>query len=877
MQSFEVRNQFIQYFKEQAHTEIASSPLVPKNDPTLLFTNAGMVQFKRTFLGEEKRSYARAVSSQKCMRAGGKHNDLDQVGRTARHHTFFEMLGNFSFGDYFKKEAITYAWELITNVFHLPTDRLWITVYQDDAEAEKLWTRFMPKGRILRLGDQDNFWQMGETGPCGPCSEILIDQGEALHPNCPGIGICDCDRYLEIWNLVFMQYNRSTSGTVPLPNPSIDTGMGLERMTAVCQGVMSNYETDLFSPLFFEIAKQVGQSQAEITAFMPARVIADHLRAMTFLISDGVIPSNEGRGYLLRRVIRRAARFAKKLPSTSSAIGLHTLTGVVIDTMRLPYPEIELHRKQISQMVRMEEERFEETLHRGGEFLEEIIEAVKKKGEQTISGETLFKLYDTYGFPLDLSAEVADEAKLSIDEAGFHAAMEVQKERARKSTTFNKSYDQEIDGANMQAFAATAFDGYDQLEASVTVLAIRKEGQLREAASAGDEIDLLFDRTPFYSESGGQVGDRGTLVLQNTLVTIEDTQRPMNNLALHRAKVVYGTIQVGAKGHVSVDADARQQAARNHTATHLLHAVLQEILGDHVKQAGSLVTPFRLRFDFQHFSSLSQIEIDRIEARVNQRILENAPVQTEVMEVKEAIASGAMALFGEKYGDQVRVVSVSDFSRELCGGTHCRHAGEIGLFKITRESSVASGIRRIEAVTGTFAYQSIKKQEETLREISTLLKTSVEEVVGKTERLTIDIKEKNREIERLKTGAIKNQADSNYRVQKIGLVSLIAQKMPPSEIKEVRLQADRLREQLKSGIVIVGAGDPAGEKATIVVMVTPDWQDRYPASKIAAQIAPFIDGSGGGKGAMAQVGGKAVEKLDAAIEQSVEIIKEMEK
>jgi alanyl-tRNA synthetase len=845
-----------------------------------------MVQFKTTFLGEAPRPYVRAVSSQKCMRAGGKHNDLDQVGRTARHHTFFEMLGNFSFGNYFKKEAIAYAWELVTEVFRLPPDRLFLTVYQDDDETEHLWTHYVPKRQILRLGEKDNFWQMGETGPCGPCSEILIDQGEALHPHCPGIGHGDGDRYIEIWNLVFMQYNRSAAGTVPLPHPSIDTGMGLERMTAICQGVPSNYETDLFGPIFAAIANRVGQSKETVTASVPARVIADHLRAMTFLISDGVIPGNEGRGYVLRRVIRRAARFGRKLlsPSSLETPFLHSLTGVVIDTLRLPYPELELHRKQIDQMVQMEEERFEETLIRGGGFLEEMIQSIHKKNERTVPGEALFKLYDTYGFPLDLAAEVACEAGLAIDEAGFSAAMELQKDRARRACVMGSGAEDSPAKATLSAALETSlrgecgpipFHGHDRLEEEVVLLAILQAGQRKESALAGEEVDLVFDKTPFYSESGGQVGDCGTLIFHNTLVTIEDTQRPASDLCLHRARVVYGKIAVGDHGHAEVNGEARQSAARNHTATHLLHAVLREMLGDHVKQAGSLVAPDRLRFDFQHFSALSQWEIDRIEARVNQRILESVSVCTRVMEVKEAIASGAMALFGEKYGEQVRVVSVSDFSRELCGGTHCRNTGEIGLFKIVREGSVASGIRRIEAVTGTVAYQSVKKQENALREMAALLKTSVDEVTGKTGRLVAQSKERDREIERLKTGAIENGSESETHVQVVGSVPLIAQKIAPADIKTIRLCADRLRERIKSGIVVVGAADEAGEKATVVVMVTPDWAASYPASKIAAQIAPVIGGSGGGKAEMAQAGGKTVEQLEAAIAQAVVIIREM--
>jgi len=870
MLSSEIRSLFIRYFKEREHTEVPSSTLVPKGDPSLLFTNAGMVQFKSIFLGEEKRPYARAVSSQKCIRAGGKHNDLDQVGKTARHHTFFEMLGNFSFGDYFKKEAISFAWELVTEVFNLPKDRLWITVYQDDDEAEVLWKRYAPKERIRRLGAKDNFWQMGESGPCGPCSEIFIDQGEFLHVNCPGIGLCDCDRYIEIWNLVFMQDNKNAEGMTLLPNPSIDTGMGLERMTAVCQGVPSNYQTDLFKPIFGAIAQKIGQSVEDTLEMMPARVVADHLRAMTFLISDGVVPSNEGRGYVLRRIIRRAARFGKKLRMPC----LHPSTGVVMDTMGGIYPELLQNRNQVSQIVRMEEEQFEETLTRGGAFLEELVETVKKNGETTLSGKEVFKLYDTYGFPIDLTAEVAEETGFTIDEEGFATAMQAQQERARNARCVsvatpipaNPSF------APLEETAPTLFTGYAHLEEEVTLLYIFKGNAPVDSACAGEQVDLIFNKSPFYSEGGGQVGDQGTLFSKDAHVVIEDAQR-RKEIYWHRARVMEGIVSVGGTYRAQVDKTARQNTARNHTATHLLHAVLRETLGDHVKQAGSLVAPERLRFDFQHFTALTPDQIDQIEAQVNDRVLANSSVGTEIMAVADAISSGAMALFGEKYGASVRVVHVTDaealqtaeavtpFSRELCGGTHCRSTGEIGLFKITRESSVASGIRRIEAVTGTFAYQEIKKQEACLREMSNTLKTS--------------LKEKDREIERLKSQQSVVVGDPLQEVVHVGSVPLLVQKRPPSSVKDLRIHADRLRDRLRSGIVIVGAGDEAGEKATLVVMVTPEWNSVYPASEIAAKMAVFIRGTGGGKAAMAHAGGKGIDQLDVALAKAAEVIKSL--
>jgi len=882
MTSAEIRAQFIRYFSERGHTAVQSSPLIPEKDPTLLFTNAGMVQFKSVFLGEEQRPYKRAASSQKCMRAGGKHNDLDNVGQTARHHTFFEMLGNFSFGDYFKKEAIAFAWELLTEFFKLPPGRLWVTVFQDDDEAAELWKQHVPADRILRLGEKDNFWSMGETGPCGPCSEILIDQGERVHAGCPGIGRCDCDRYLEIWNLVFMQYNRDAQGKLaPLPKPSIDTGMGLERITAVCQGVLSNYETDLFRPIFEAIGAKAGKSEKTVRELMAGRVIADHLRAITFLINDGVIPSNEGRGYVLRRILRRAARFGKQLGFHDPF--LHEMTGVVIDAMRGPYPDLEKHRKQIARAVLLEEERFVHTLHQGVQLLEEIIAKIKGGGEGIIPGQALFTLYDTYGFPLDLATEMATEAGLKTDEAGFHAAMEVQKERARKSWVGagEGERDEPVYRALVEELGKSEFTGYERLEEEVTLAAILKGTERLSSAGGGEQVDLIFNPTPFYAEGGGQVGDQGTLSSPTALVEIDNTLKPLPNLHLHRAKVIQGTIQVGDRYHVTVDAEARKNAARNHTGTHILHAVLREVLGDHVKQAGSLVAPDRLRFDFYHFTPLTEKELERIEARVNERIRQDAKVETRVMETKEAVATGAMALFGEKYGDRVRVVDLADFSRELCGGTHCHDTGEIGLFMIVKESSVAAGIRRIEALTGPAAYQHVRNQGRSLREITSLLRARPEEVVQKVEALKGQLQEEKRKNEQLRTGQLSGEptaaGSSAEKVRTIGDLKAHIEKVPPGDIKEIRAYADRFRNQLKSGVVVVGAADPKGEKASLVVMVTPDLTGRLSAAEIAKQMAALIEGTGGGKAEMAQAGGKRVEMLDAALEGAVEIIKKAQK
>ncbi len=876
MTSSEIRSRFIRYFVERGHAEVASASLIPEKDPTLLFTNAGMVQFKSVFLGEERRPYRRAASSQKCMRAGGKHNDLDNVGQTGRHHTFFEMLGNFSFGDYFKEEAITYAWELLTREFQLPPARLYATVFRDDDEAADLWKKHVSPDRVLRLDEKDNFWQMGETGPCGPCSEILIDQGEQVHPGCPGIGRCDCDRYLEIWNLVFMQYNRDADGKLtPLPKPSIDTGMGLERITAVCQGVLNNYETDLFQPVFKAISERAKKPEKEVRGMMAGRVIADHLRAITFLINDGVLPSNEGRGYVLRRVLRRAARFGKQLEFHDPF--LHAMTSVVIDAMKGAYPDLEQRQRQIEQVVLLEEERFVHTLHQGVQLLEAILAEVKGQGDTIVPGEKLFTLYDTYGFPLDLAVEMAREAKLGVDEPGFHAAMEVQRERARKSWVGAGEGErgEPIYRALVEETGKSRFTGYEHFEEEVTLLAILKGTERVSSAKGGETVDLVFNPTPFYAEGGGQVGDRGTLSSGTALVEIDNTVKPVSDLHLHRGKVIQGTITVGVRLHAAVDPEARKNAARNHTGTHILHAVLREILGDHVKQAGSLVTPDRLRFDFYHFAPLTEKEIDRIEVRVNERIRQDADVETEVMETKKAIAAGAMALFGEKYGEKVRVVRVADFSRELCGGTHCHGAGEIGLFKIVKEGSVAAGIRRIEGLTGPAAYDHVKNQERALRNLSSLLRARPEEVVQKVERLNTQLQEKDREIERLKSRAATPTSDPIADVRKIGPVSVIAQKTPPAEIKEIRAQADRLRDRLKSGIIVVGAPDPKGEKVSIVVMVTLDWAPRISAAAIVKEIAVLIEGTGGGKPEMAQAGGKRVENLDAALSEAARVVEKI--
>ncbi len=877
MRACEVRDQFIRAFSAWGHTPVSSAPLIPHNDATLLFVNAGMVQFKSLFLGLESRPYVRAVSAQKCIRAGGKHNDLEQVGRTARHHTFFEMLGNFSFGDYFKKEAIAYAWEFLTQRLRLDPSRLWVTVHHDDDDAAQLWKRWVASDRIIRLGDQDNFWQMGETGPCGPCSEILFDQGAVVHPDCPGIGACDCDRYLEVWNLVFMQYSREMDGRLTaLPAPSIDTGMGLERISAVCQGVCDNYHTDLFRPLFDAIALCARLPLEEAMARPAGRVIADHLRAITFLISDGVFPSNEGRGYVLRRILRRAARFGKKLGVYDPF--LHTLTGAVVGTMQTAYPELAERAAQVAQVVLGEEERFRHTLDEGTQRLSDVLDRLKKQGASVLDGETVFTLYDTYGFPADLAEEVAREEGFSLDIGGFHAAMEAQKERARRSWAGTGSLPKTdaIYDTLFKEFGETSFIGYERLTEPVTLLAILKEGKRVDAVESGEGIELLFDRTPFYAEAGGQVGDAGGLSGPSLFATISDTVKPMSELHIHRGRLDRGALRVGTTYQVSVDETARHNTARNHTATHLLHAALREALGDHVQQAGSRVAPDRLRFDFRHFAPLTEAEIARIERRVNDATLRNIAVQTDVMDMNAALTLGAMALFGEKYGARVRVVCMSGFSRELCGGTHCAATGEIGLFKIVREGSVASGIRRIEAVTGLYAQDWVTLQAGSVREIAALLRVPPEEAVRKVAWLQGQMREKEREIERLRAQSLASQeqgtAYPQVLVRTIGVLSVMSRTMPPATLKEVRAYADHLRDRLKSGVIVVGAPSPQEEAAAVVVMVTPDWSDRLSAADLVGEIARVIEGTGGGTATMAQGGGKRVAMLDTAVNQSLDVI-----
>jgi alanyl-tRNA synthetase len=872
----DLRKLFLDYFAQRGHKIVPSSALVPRNDPTLLFTNAGMVQFKGLFLGEESRDYQRAVTSQKCMRAGGKHNDLENVGHTARHHTFFEMLGNFSFGDYFKKDAIAFAWEFLATTVKLPKEKLWITIYKDDDEAFKLWQEVagVSADRIVRLGEKDNFWQMGDTGPCGPCSEILIDQGPEVGCGKTTCAVgCDCDRYLEIWNLVFMQFNRDASGMLtPLPKPSIDTGMGLERLSAVVQGVKSNFETDLFQPLIRQIAARAGvpyhkDQQADISY----QVIADHLRAMTFLISDGVLPSNEGRGYVLRRVIRRASRYGKIIGIDKPF--LYKLTGVVVDEMREAYPELVDGREHVAKVVLLEEERFATTLTAGLALLNETVARIKAGNGKVIPGEVLFKLYDTFGFPLDLVADMARDMDLVLDEEGYRKAMQEQRDKARAA--WAGSGEEKIKPVYKEVAKGvkkTVFTGYDMLEGTAEIAAIIKGNEKVDEAHEGDEVEIILDQTPFYAESGGQVGDKGELLGEAAKFAVSDTAKPVEGIFVHKGTVKKGSFKTGDAVLAKVEAEDRLDAVRHHTATHILHATLRSVLGEHVKQSGSLVAPDRLRFDFTHYTALTEREKERVEQLVNERIIENHPVETTVMDVDQAIATGAMALFDEKYGDKVRVVNVLDVSRELCGGTHAKASGDIGLFKIVSEVGIAAGVRRIEALAGRRAFQAVKKEEQSLREIAELLKASDPDVVGRVERLMSQLREAEKELEKLKHKMQSSQAgDIISEAREINGVRVLAKRVDNMEQKDLRDFGDKLRDKLGSGVLALGSAKDG--KVSLVVMVSRDLIGRFHAGHIIKDIASILGGTGGGKPDLAQAGGKDPGKLDEALEALYTIIK----
>ncbi|MGA0708901.1 MAG: alanine--tRNA ligase [Steroidobacteraceae bacterium] len=854
MKSTELRSAFLEFFRERGHTVVPSSPLVPGNDPTLLFTNAGMVQFKDCFLGKDRRSYQRAVSSQRCVRAGGKHNDLENVGYTARHHTFFEMLGNFSFGDYFKREAIRYAWEFVTGTLAIPRDRLWVTVYKDDDEAFDLWVKDVgvDPARITRLGEKSNFWAMGDTGPCGPCSEIFYDHGPDVPGGPPGSPDEDGDRYVEIWNLVFMQYERASDGTLtPLPRPSVDTGMGLERVAAVMQGVHSNYDIDLFKNLISAAADVTRQKSVESPSL---RVIADHIRACTFLIIDGVLPSNEGRGYVLRRIIRRAIRHGYKLGQGDPFF--FKLVQVLADEMGAAYPELVAQADLAMRVLKQEEERFAETLATGMALLEGEIAGLKDK---VVPGEVAFKLYDTYGFPIDLTADVARERGLRVDEAGFEAAMAGQRERARAASRFGVDM---RGGIHLED--KTTFLGYEGLDGVGTITALFRDGEPVKALEPGQTGIVVLDATPFYAESGGQVGDGGRLSGAHSECVVTDT-RKLGQAHGHVAEVTRGSLRVGERLHAHVDAATRQATRLNHSATHLLHAALRQVLGTHVTQKGSLVAPDRLRFDFSHFEAVSEAQLEEIERLVNAQIRANAAAETAVMGYEEAVAAGAMALFGEKYEDRVRVLKIGDFSTELCGGTHVTRAGDIGLFRILSEGGVAAGVRRIEATTGEEALEAVEAVEVTLKKVAALLRGTPADVEDKVQALLDRQKKLERDLAALKSRLASGQGvDLAASAIEVGGIKLVAARVDGADAKSLREAVDALKGKLGSGVIVLGAPTEEG-KVTLVAGVTADLTAKVKAGDLVAAIASQVGGKGGGRADFAQAGGTDSSKLDAAL------------
>jgi len=853
MSSAEIRSAFLEYFKSQGHEIITSSPLIPGNDATLLFTNAGMVQFKDVFLGSDKRNYSRATTSQRCVRAGGKHNDLDNVGYTARHHTFFEMLGNFSFGDYFKQDAIRFAWTFLTETLGIPQERLWVTVHHSDSEAEKIWKEEIgvDPERFSKL-DEDNFWAMGDTGPCGPCTEIFFDHGPEVWGGPPGSPEEDGDRYIEIWNVVFMQYNRSADGEMtPLERPSIDTGMGLERIAAVMQGVHSNYEIDLFQNLLKAAAETIG---VEDLSSKSLRVIADHIRSCSFLIVDGVTPSNEGRGYVLRRIMRRAIRHGNKLGATGAFF--HKLVAPLVAEMGEAYPELAKMQEQVERVIAKEEEQFARTLDKGMALLNE---AIAQLSDKVIPGETVFKLYDTYGFPVDLTADVAREQELTIDMDGFEAAMAEQRERARASGSFNVDYNDSI-----KLDGETEFSGYEYLEDRVEVAALISEGESVQQLSAGQNGVVVLKRTPFYAESGGQVGDSGKLSWDKGQFAVADCTKEGRN-HLHTGTVTEGVIEVGATLVAEVDKAKRQGAALNHSATHLLHEALRRILGEHVQQKGSLVNAERLRFDFSHFEAVSSDELVAIEKMVNDEIRKNSAVTTEIMALEEAKAKGAAALFGEKYDDMVRVLDMGEgFSTELCGGTHAKRTGDIGLMKIISESGIASGVRRIEAVTGEAALQWFSQSESLLSELGGMVKAGRDSLVDKYKALNDRNRSLEKEIERLNAKLASAQSGELLSAAvDINGVKLLATKIDGADAKSLRDMLDELKNKLGSGVVVLGAAD--GDKVSLVAGVTKDLTDRVKAGDLIRNLAAQVGGKGGGRPDMAQGGGTDAAALPAAI------------
>ncbi|MGP2410778.1 alanine--tRNA ligase [Yersinia sp. 2553 StPb PI] len=858
----EIRQAFLDFFHSKGHQVVSSSSLVPNNDPTLLFTNAGMNQFKDVFLGLDKRAYSRATTSQRCVRAGGKHNDLENVGYTARHHTFFEMLGNFSFGDYFKHDAISFAWELLTSEqwFNLPKEKLWVTVYETDDEAYEIWANDVgvPRERIIRIGDNkggafasDNFWQMGDTGPCGPCTEIFFDHGDHIWGGPPGSAEEDGDRYIEIWNLVFMQFNRQSDGTMlPLPKPSVDTGMGLERIAAVLQHVNSNYEIDLFRDLIKAVAQATGATDLSSKSL---RVIADHIRSCAFLISDGVIPSNENRGYVLRRIIRRAIRHGNMLGAKETFF--YKLVAPLIAVMGSAAAELKQQQAMVEQVLKTEEEQFARTLERGLALLDE--ELSKLTGD-TLDGETAFRLYDTYGFPVDLTADVCRERNLKVDEAGFEQAMEAQRRRARESSGFGADYNSMI-----RVDSASQFSGYDHVHQQATVTALFRNGVAVDEINAGEEAVVVLNQTPFYGESGGQVGDKGELKNATSTFVVADTQKYGQAIG-HLGQLTQGTLRVNHSIDAQVDVARRNRIRLNHSATHLLHAALRKTLGEHVAQKGSLVNDKYLRFDFSHFEAMKPEQIRQVEDLVNEQIRRNLPVQTEVMELDAAKEKGAMALFGEKYDDQVRVLTMGDFSTELCGGIHASRTGDIGLFRILSESGTAAGIRRIEAVTGEGAIALLHQQTDLLADVAHLVKGDTHNLADKVRAVLDRSKLLERELQQLKDQqAAQESASLSSSAKLVNGVKLLVSQLDNVEPKMLRTMVDDLKNQLGSAIIVLAT--TADDKVSLIVGVTKDLTGKVKAGELIADIALQVGGKGGGRPDMAQAGGTDVLALPAAL------------
>ncbi|MDO8462581.1 MAG: alanine--tRNA ligase [Deltaproteobacteria bacterium] len=873
MNSSEIRERFLSYFEGQSHTRVASASLIPVGDPTLYFVNAGMVPFKNVFLGMEKRPYSRATSSQKCLRVSGKHNDLENVGRTARHHTFFEMLGNFSFGDYFKKEACRLAWDFLIGEMKIPKEKLWITVYEKDDEAAEIWKKEIgiPTERIKKFGDKENFWSMGETGPCGPCAEIHYDHGEKYGCGKKSCMVnCECDRYMEIWNLVFMQYNRDEKGTLtPLPKPSIDTGMGLERLACVVQGKHSNYGSDLFMPLIQEVEKLTGKKYGkDPETDVSIQVLCDHIRASTFLITDGIQPSNEGRGYVLRRILRRAIRHGKLLGQKKPFF--YKLSDVVVREMGKAYPEIVEQREVVKKVIAGEEERFLETLERGLTLIEEEFKKLGKK--KSLPGDVVFKLYDTFGFPIDLTELIAEEKGLAIDREGFEKEMEAQKSRGKKAW---KGSGEKGAGAVYQSLLQkewrSHFIGYEQLQATSPVMALLQGDTIPSKVVSGDEVEVITEETPFYPEGGGQVGDHGLITMKNVQLQVLDTQKPIEGIIVHRAKVIEGTLQEGDSVQLAVDPIYREGSMSHHSATHLLHAALRQILGKHVRQSGSLVTPHRLRFDFSHFEAVGKKSLQQIEDLANEKIRANLPVMHEFLAYDKAIARGALAFFGDKYGDIVRICQMGDFSTELCGGTHVRATGQIGLLKIVNESSVAAGTRRIEAVVGSEGIAYLRQLESNLTQVAQLLKSSPAEIAEKIERLVEQTKKLEKEVEKYKLqAATGGGAGGSEKVEELNGTKLLTLQTDSTDAKLLRDLSDKSISKIVSGVaLIVGAGDG---KVSLIVRVSKDLTTKYDAGKIIKELAPIVGGSGGGRPDMAQAGGSNPSAVNEVIQKMKSLV-----